>query len=89
MLAARDRRSTLGSNLTHLRELTGLNPWAVGKSQLKTALELALRREVPEDDFWRPQLLQKLLSARLVAHYSADQVEEERIATLINSLVSG
>ena len=67
LLAARDRRSSLGSNLTQLREMTGLNPWAVGKSQLKTALDLALRREVPVQDFWRPQLLQKLLSARLVA----------------------
>ena len=88
LLAARDRRSTLGSNLTHLREMTGLNPWTVGRSQLKTALELALRREVPVQDLWRPQLLQKLLSARSEAHYSADMVEEERIATLINSLVS-
>ena len=89
MLAARDRRSTLGSNLTHLREMTGLDPWTVGRSQLKTALELALRREVPVQDLWRPQLLQKLLSARSEAHYSADLVEEERIATLINSLVAG
>ena len=88
LLAARDRRSTLGSNLTHLREMTGLNPWTVGRSQLKTALELALRREVPVQDLWRPQLLQKLLSARSEAHYSVDLVEEERIATLINSLVS-
>ena len=83
LLAARDRRSTFGSNLTHLREMTGLNPWTVGRSQLKTALELALRREVPVQDLWRPQLLQKLLSARSEAHYSADLVEEERIATLI------
>ena len=88
LLAARDRRSTLGSNLTHLREMTELDPWTVGRSQLKTALELTLRREVPVQDLWRPQLLQKLLSARSEAHYSADLVEEERIPTLINSLVS-
>ena len=69
--------------------MTGLNPWAVGKSQLKTALELALRREIPVQDFWQLQLLQKLFSARLEAHYSPDLVEEERIPTLINSLVSG
>ena len=89
LLAARDIRSTLGSNLTHLQNLTGLDPWAVGKSQLKAALGRATRKEVPELDFWRPQLLQKLLSARLEAHYSTDLVEEERIATLINSLVAG
>ena len=89
LMAARDRRSTLGSNLTHLRDLTGLNPWATGRSQLKAALELSTRKEVPEQDHWRPQLLQKLLAARLEAHYLADLVEEERIATLINSLVAG
>ena len=89
LLAARDVRSTLGSNLTHLRGMTGLNPWDVGRSQLRAALELATRREVPEYDHWRPQLLQKLLSARLEAHYSSDLVEEERITTLIDSLVAG
>ena len=89
LLAARDIRSTLGSNLTHLQNVTGLDPWAVGKSQLKATLGQATRKVVPELDFWRPQLLQKLLSARLEAHYSADLVEEERIATLINSLVAG
>ena len=89
LLAARDVRSTLGSNLTHLRGMTGLNPWDVGRSQLRAALELATRREVPEYDYWRPQLLQKLLSARLEAHYSSDLVEEERITTLIDSLVAG
>ena len=82
-------RSTVGSNLTLLRNKTGLDPWAVGRGHLKAALELATRREVPELDFWRPQLLQKLLSARLEAHYSADLVEEERITNLIDSLVAG
>ena len=89
LLAGRDVRSTVGSNLTLLRNKTGLDPWAVGRGHLKAALELATRREVPELDFWRPQLLQKLLSARLEAHYSADLVEEERITNLIDSLVAG
>ena len=44
---------------------------------------------MPELDFWRPQLLQKLLSARLEAHYLADLVEEEKITNLIDSLVAG
>ena len=49
----RDRRSTLRSNLTRLQNLTGLDPWVK-----------ATRREVPELDFWRPLLLQKLFSTR-------------------------
>ena len=89
LLAGRDIRSTLGSNLTLLRNKTGLDPWAVGKGQLKAALERSTRKEVPELDYWRPQLLQKLLTARLQAHYLADLVEEERITTLIDSLVAG
>ena len=89
LLAGRDVRSTVGSNMTLLSNKTGLDPWAVEQGHLKAALELATRREVPEYDYWRPQLLQKLLAARLEAHYLADLVEEERIATLINSLVAG
>ena len=89
LLAARDIRSTLGSNLAHLREMTGLDPWAAERGQLKAALDLATRREVPEHDYWRPPLLQKLLSGRLQAHYSSNLEEEERITTLIDSLVAG
>ena len=89
MLAARDIRSTVGSNLALLRNKTGLDPWTAGRCQLKAALELATRKEVPELDYWRPQLLQKLLSARLLAHYSADLEEEERLTNLIDSLVAG
>ena len=83
LLAGRDIRGILGSNLTLLRDKTGLDPWAVGKGQLKAALGRSTRKEVPELDYWRPQLLQKLLTARLEAHYLADLVEEERITTLI------
>ena len=89
LLAARDIRSTVGSNLAQLRNMTGLDPWATGRSQLKAALELSTRNEVPEHNHWRLQLLQKLLSACLEAHYLSDLVEEERIATLVNSLVAG
>ena len=88
LLATRDIRSTLGSNLAHLRAKTGLDPWEVTKGQLKAGLGRATRNEVPECDYWRPELLQKLLTARLQAHYSADLVEEERITTLINSLIT-
>ena len=50
ILAARDIRSTLGSNLTHLRNKTGLDPSAVRKGQLMAALALATRKEVPALD---------------------------------------
>ena len=47
----------------------GLDPWVASTRQLQAALE---RREVPEADFWRVGLLQKLLAERLQANYAAD-----------------
>ena len=87
MLAARDLRSNLGKNLSMVRETTGLDPWVARPGQLRTALELSDRREVPEMDQYRVPLLQKLLGQRLQAHYMADVREEERLKALIDSLV--
>ena len=42
---------------------------------------------LPPQDKWRIQALQKLLSARLTAHYSADVEEEARLQNLIKSIV--
>ena len=87
MLAARDVRSNIGKNLTLVRETTGLDPWVARPGQLRAALNLSDRREVPELDFYRVPLLQKLLGQRLQVHYMTDVEEEERLTALINSLV--
>jgi hypothetical protein len=87
LLAARDLRSSLGTNLALVRKETGLNPWVVGRAELRAALKAADRAEVPEQDSWRGPALQKLLAARLEAHYTADREEEKRLQGLINSLV--
>ena len=55
--------------------------------QLRAALNLLDRREVPEMDLYHVPLLQKLLGQWLQAHYMADVEEEERLTALINSLV--
>jgi len=34
-----------------------------------------VRREVPEEDSWRPVYLKKLLGCRVEAHYGADLEE--------------
>ena len=62
-MAARHLRSNLSSNLGKVRSMTGLDPWIVGKEQLCSALDKAVKREVPEQDSWRPVCLQKLLAA--------------------------
>ena len=87
MLAARDVRSNLGKNLSLVRETTGLDPWMARPGQLRAALDLSERREVPEMDLYRVPLLQKLLGQRLQAHYMTNVEEEERLTALINSLV--
>jgi hypothetical protein len=88
LLAARDLRSTLGSNLAEVRQVTGLDPWVAGRGELRAALEAADRVEVPQLDGWRVPYLQKLLAARLQAHYDGDKEEEKRLQDLVNSLVS-
>ena len=87
LLAARDIRSNLGANLKLVQEKSKLDPWMAGMDQLRAALEAADRVEVPQLDSWRPAYLKKLLAQRLQAHYRADTREEERIQTLIVSLV--
>ena len=39
-----------------------------------------------ERDFWRPQLLQKLLAECLKVQYAADEEEENRVSALVESL---
>ena len=38
LLAARDLRSSTGSNLEMVRTMTGLDPWTVGRSELRSTL---------------------------------------------------
>ena len=64
LIAARDLRSNLGSNLEEVRSMTGLDPWTAGRVELRSALERAVKKEVPEQDSWRPVCLQKLLASR-------------------------
>ena len=87
LLAARDIRSNLGSNLALVRELTKLDPWVEPRGLLLTALEKADKRDVPPQDRWRLPFLKKLLAARLQAHYAGEEKEVERLQDLINSLV--
>ena len=49
-LAARDLRSSVGTNLALLRQETGLDPWVVGPGHLRTALLAKDRVVVPDRD---------------------------------------
>ena len=86
-LAARDLRSNLGSNLSHVKQETGLDPWIYGGARMREALIEANTVKVPEQDQWRIGYLSKLINLRLEAFFCGDTEEEENINTLINSLV--
>ena len=83
-----DVRSSLGKNLALVMEASGgLDPWVASTGQLRAGLPRSERREVPEANFWRVGLLQKLLAERLLANYAADAENEKRLESLISSLV--
>ena len=80
-------RSNVGANLVLVQEVAGLDPWWAWKRELRAALEAADRAPVPQQYSWRVQALQKLLNARLAAHFYADTEEETQLQSLIDSIV--
>ena len=86
-MSARDMRCTLKRNLQLLEDETGLNPWTAGSHEIKLALHHQELAPVPDSDNWRITYLQKLLYSRLHAIFENDQSCEERLTSLINSLV--
>ena len=84
-LVGHDLQSTTGSNLARLKQETGLNPWASTPSMIKNTLTLN-EASVPEEDKWRPPLLEKLLLQR---HMMENKLEDTKeIQSLIDSLCS-
>ena len=51
ILASHDIRSNLGANLAHLKELTTLDPWSIGRDQLNYALNQEFATKTPDADF--------------------------------------
>ena len=47
LLASREKRSTIGANLALVGEMTGLDPWTAGRTELRAALETAEMSPVP------------------------------------------
>ena len=86
-LSARDLRRTLGSDLSVLKSATGVDPWRTEKSVIRRKLMETERVPVGETDVWRVNFLQKLIVGRLEARNSNNRNEEERLQSLINSLV--
>ena len=87
-LAARYVQSSVGSNLALIqKESGGLDPWTSSPGQLKAALLQAEIVSGPADDAWRIPYLRRLLTERTTHFYNGDTQEEERVQSLIDSLV--
>ena len=87
LLAARDLRSSVGSNLALLRDETGLDPWTCSDGQLRAALLRAEEAPVPAEDAWRIAYTWRLLEERLECFYCGDTEGEKRLQGLLDSLV--
>ena len=84
-LAGRDMGSTTGSNLSKLAQETGLNPWISSSSITRQTLD-KLKVTVPNEDYWRLPLLEKLLMQRYKMEMQVQ--DTEAIQDLIDSLCS-
>ena len=78
-LCARDIRTNTGSNLSHIKSLTGLDPMEYGGHKIKDELRTVLRAEVPANEKWRVLYLPKLLANRSMAFYAGDSDQYNQI----------
>ena len=60
-LAARDLRSTTGSNVRLLQECSGLDPWEYGTARLKEELVKREVVDIMDQDKWRINLVKEVL----------------------------
>jgi hypothetical protein len=88
LLAARDLRSSIGSNLALLRAESGLDPWTCSPGRLREALLRAEEVPVPPADAWRAPYMERLLAERLVHFYSGNDKEVQRVQGLLDSLAT-
>ena len=82
-IVARDLRTTTGSNLQLVRDLTGLDPWSCLGSEVKKVMAEKLA-VVPEQDGWRLPYLGRLLEQRGELYYEMEDTDE--LTELIDSL---
>ena len=82
-LAAGWAQTVTARNLSHLQNLTGLDPVSDSFRQLKSALPV---KEVPEAELWRLGLLDSLLALR--AEKQDDSESMKRTVAMLASLCS-
>ena len=85
-IASRDLRSTTGSNIRVVEQLSGLDIWECNPTELKEVLKQKDLVDVPLPDQWRIKFLATLLAQRQELHYSGASDEENRLTELIHNL---
>ena len=85
-IAARDLRSSTGSNIRVVQDASGLDPWRCSALELKKSLEQKEQVTVDLQDKWRIKYLATLLAQRQELHYVGDTEEKDRLNELIASL---
>ena len=86
-LSARDVRSNLGSNLSHIQRESRLDPWIFGGERLKDQLCDFHHVPVPEADSWRIGYMAKLQCQRLLHHFNGCE-KDEHLEAIVHSLAS-
>ena len=84
-IVTRDIRSNTGSNVSFIRQQTGLDPTLSSPREIKQALS-DIKVEPNVSDQWRVCFLAKLLAERGEFHYQRDDSSANNITLLINSL---
>ena len=82
-IVARDVRTTTGSNLNLIHDLTAQDPWCCSSSKVKEVLEGKLA-QMPSQDAWRLPYLGKLLEQRGEQHFQMSDTSE--LTELIDSI---
>ena len=86
-VSSRDLRRNLGSNISLISAVTGLNLWTAKRGDVKARLIEQERVNVDDKDTWRVHYLEKLLESRIEAYYDGNEEWKDCLSKLINSLV--
>ena len=84
-IAGRDVRTTTGSNLKLVEELTGLNPGVFGSARIKEELVKEETVLTPGQDEWRESYLASLLAKRQQLDYLGEEEATKEITGLVDS----
>jgi hypothetical protein len=83
-IVGRDIRTTTGSNLALVREVTVLDPWSCSSGQVRKVLG-EVESEVPAQDHWIIAYLEKLL-ARGVNGITSSMTHQSSLSSLTHCM---